>query len=231
MREKSSGKIICTFVLATLIVCLLIGAGTKFQDVDEINSAGDLTLIGDIILAAYPDTRNDGLPINILGTNASGDLISGPNEVVHIGGNFVDVNDQSISIVNTPQDITFSTNVLIEGISHTATSATFTIDTDGVYFLNVAPQLAQGSGGAMVEFWIEKNGTDIANSGIQITIGANSESLPILRWKERFVATDTFKIIWASDSLNSSIDNITSIHTGPNIPSIMLGITQQGNGL
>jgi len=186
---------------------------------------------GDILLNSYPNTRDDGTPINILGTDASGNLISGPNEVIHIGGNFVDTTDQTISTTSLGQAITFNTNSLIDDISHSTTtnSDTFTINTDGVYVIIVAPQLSQGAGSATVEFWIEKNGTPIVNSNVQETVAANSEALPLLRWKERFVATDTFKIIWASDSTASMLNNITSTYGGPNIPSIMLGVTQTGS--
>jgi len=184
---------------------------------------------GDLKLAAYPNTRDDGTPINILGTDAVGNLISGPNEVIHIGGNFIDTTDQSIAEASTPQTVTFSTNSLIDDVSHTTGTAIFTINTNGVYNIIVAPQLAQGSGSATVEFWLRKNSVDIANSNVQETISANSESLPILRWKGSFSATDTLEIVWASNSVNSMLDNITSSYGGPNIPSIMLGITQVGS--
>ncbi len=143
---------------------------------------------------------------------------------IHIGGNFVDTIDQTIGTVSVGQAIRFTKTTIIDDITHT-TDSTFTINTSGVYDLIVAPQLAQGSGSATVEFWIEKNGVNIAHSNVQETIAANSESLPLLRWKERFVATDVFKIIWASNSTNSKLDNITSTYGGPNIPSIMLGVT------
>lgn len=146
-------------------------------------------------------------------------------EFIHIGGNFVDTTNQSIAVADTPQSITFNTNSLIDDMSHIVDSDTFTINTDGVYKMIVAPQLAQGSGSAKVEFWLEKNGTMIVNSGVQEIIGAGSESLPLLRWKDRFVATDTLKVFWASDSTGTMLDNITSSYGGPNIPSIMFGIT------
>ena len=148
---------------------------------------------------------------------------------IHIGGNFIDVADQLIAVVNIPQDITFSTNKLIEGLSHTAGSATFTIDSNGLYSFRISPQVAQGAGTAIVEFWIQKNGVNIPDSGIQETISANSEALPILNWKERFVATDTFKLRWASNSANTKLDNITSLFGGPNITAIMLQVTKVGN--
>jgi len=99
---------------------------------------------GDLKFSAYPNTRDDGTPTNILGTDADGNLISGPNEVIHIGGNFVDTTDQVIATASTAQDITFNTNSLIDDISHTTSSATFTINTDGVYAFIIAPQLSQG---------------------------------------------------------------------------------------
>jgi len=179
--------------------------------------------LGDIKLEAYPNTRDDGVLINILGTDASGNLVSSID--AHIGSNIVDTTDQTISIASTAQDITFSTNALIDDITHTVGTATFTINTDGVYDIIVAPQLEQGSGSATVEFWIEKNGTAIAHSNVQETLEANTETLPLMRWKERFVATDTFKIIWASNSTNTKLDNITSLYGGPNIPSITMGVT------
>jgi len=184
---------------------------------------------GDIKLSNYPNTRDDGTPINILGTDVNGNLISGPNEVIHIGGNFVDTTNQVIGVSGTPQSVIFSTSELIDDISHTLGSDSFTINTNGVYNLIIAPQLMQGSGAATVEFWIKKNGVDIVNSGVQETISANSESLPLLRWKERFVATDVIKIIWASNSVNTMLDNITSSYGGPNIPSITFGITHIGS--
>jgi len=148
---------------------------------------------------------------------------------VHIGGNFTDTNDQTITIVDTFQDVIFNQNRLISGITHTTGSATFTIVTGGVYNLEIAPQVGQGSGAANVEFQLIKNGTPIVDSGIQFSVGANSQTLPYLRWKEQFIATDTFEIQWASDSANTLLDNITSLFGGANIPSIMLGITQVGS--
>jgi len=147
----------------------------------------------------------------------------------HIGGNFTDTNDQVIVLADTPQSITFNQNRLIDDIGHTVSSDTFTVNTNGVYQLMIAPQLGQGSGAAMVEFWIEKNGVDIVDSNIQLTVVANSQTLPFLRWKERFVATDIFKIIWASDSANTKLDKATSLFGGPIIPSIMLGVTHIGS--
>jgi len=184
---------------------------------------------GDLVFSNYPNTRDDGTLVNILGTDASGNLLSGPNMVVHIGGNFVDTNDQTISTINTPQDVTFDTNKLIDDISHTAGSATFTINTDGVYKLLWAPQLAQGSGSATVEFAVFKNGVLIADSGVQETISANAESLPLVRWIEKFVAGDTYKLKWSSSSLNTKLDNITSTMGLGNIPSIMHGVTHIGD--
>lgn len=183
---------------------------------------------GDLKFTSYPDTRDDGTLLNMLGTDADGNLLSGVNDATHIGGNFVDTTNQTIAVVSTGQSVTFDTNSLINGLTHPAASDTFTIDTTGVYNIVVAPQMTQGAGSAQVEFWIEKNGTNIANSNAQESIAANSEALPLLRWKENFVATDTFKIIWASDSLNTTLANLASTYGGPNIPSIMLGVTRSG---
>lgn len=198
----------------------------------ENTSVSFLNLVstGEIQFSAFPNTRDDGTPLNILGTDVDGNLISGPNEVIHIGGNFTDTIDQAIVTASTFQDVTFNQNRLINNIGHVIGSAIFTINTDGVYNLEIAPQIGQGSGAATVEFQLLKNGTPIVDSGIQFTISANSQTLPYLRWKEKlFSAADTFTIQWASNSSNTSLDNITSLFGGANIPSIMLGVTHVGS--
>jgi len=208
------------------------GDTTRFTSDNPIKIGSGSLIVGvagDIRFYNYPNTRDNGSLINILGTDASGNLISGPNEVIHVGGNFVDTIDQSILVVSTGQTVRFRVTKLIDnGISHT-TDSIFTIDDSGVYSFLIGPQLAQGSGGASVEFWIEKNGVKIPNSNVQETIGANSESLPLLSWKQRFVATDTFKIKWASNSLNTMLDNLASTYGGPNIPAIMFKVTHIGH--
>ncbi len=171
-------------------------------------------------------TIADGEFLKRSGNDIVGDAGDG---MVHIGGNFVDTTDQAIAVADTPQVVTFNKNPLIDDISHTVGTSVFTINTDGVYRIIVAPQLAQGTGGATVEFWLRKNGTDIVDSGVQITVSSNSERLPLLRWKERFVVTDTLEVVWASTSMNTKLDNIASLFSGPNIPSITFGVTQSGS--
>jgi len=188
-----------------------------------IEAAGNVVLEKQILIKG-------GVPGigKILTSDANG-LATWESPVSHIGGNFVDTTDQTIRAADVSQSITFTKNKLIDDISHTAGDSVFTINTAGHYKISITPQLAQGSGAATVEFWIRKNGTDVTDSNVQLTVAANSEGLPILLWEEEFVATDTFEIIWASNSANTLLDNIASLFSGPNIPSIMLRITHVGN--
>jgi len=143
----------------------------------------------------------------------------------HVGGKFIDTTDQIIVVAGTPQVITFNVNKILDDIAHTIGSSVFNINTSGTYKLEVAPQVFQGASAAKVEFWFRKNGTDIANSGVQFDIGANNQALPILIWKEEVVASDIIECVWASDSENTKLDNLTSLFGGPNIPSIMFRMT------
>ena len=205
-------------------------------DLIKANVGGTITLTNQDLGA--PQILYNGLRTLTLNTNLE-ETVSAVNTVDndniylgfiseqrHIGGNFIDNTDQAIATGSTFQDITFSTNKLIDGMLHTPGSAIFTIKADGVYDFKIALQVAQGAGSATVEVLISKNGVDIADSGRQKTISASSESLPILNWKEQFVATDTFRIRWASNSTNTKLDNITSLYGGVNIPSIMMQVTR-----
>jgi len=145
--------------------------------------------------------------------------------MLHVGGKFIDTTDQLIVTADTPQVITFNINKILDDVGHAIGSSVFFINTSGKYKLEVAPQVFQGSGAAKIEFWLRRNGVDILNSGVQIDIGANSAALPILIWKEDMVAGDTVQCVWASNSANTKLDNLTSLFGGPNISSIKFRLT------
>lgn len=146
----------------------------------------------------------------------------------HVGGHYVDTTDQPIAVINTPQAITFNDQHLHDNITHTNGTSLFTVTIAGTYTFTLAPQVGQGGGSATVEFWLTANAVDIPNSGVQITVAANSEQLPIIVWKQRFAVNDVFEAVWASDSTNTSLDAITSLFTGSFIPSCMLAIDYHG---
>ena len=141
-----------------------------------------------------------------------------------VGINTLDTTDQVIATINTAQYITFTTNVILVGISHAVGTDLITINKTGYYDITLTPQLTQSAGAGAVEFWLEDSGVTVPNSGVLTTIDSNEEQLPILHWTQHFTAADTLKLPWASNSTNTKLDYVVSSYSGANIPSVMLNV-------
>ncbi len=73
----------------------------------------------------------------------------------------------------TPTQVTLNQNDSISGVEHTAENpGTIKIQDSGVYVLIAAPQVGRTSGTKkrFVDFWLRKNGTDIANSNVVLKL-------------------------------------------------------------
>ncbi len=76
--------------------------------------------------------------------------------------------------VTTPVQVTLNQNDSISGVEHSAEQpGTIRIHDSGVYVLIAAPQVGRTSGkeNRFVDFWLRKNGTDIANSNVRAVVG------------------------------------------------------------
>jgi len=82
-----------------------------------------------------------------------------------------------------PTQVTLNQNDSISGIEHSAEQpGTIRIVDSGIYVLIAAPQVGRQSGtqDRFVDFWIRKNGTDIANSNVRAVIsGKDSKDVII----------------------------------------------------
>ncbi len=129
----------------------------------------------------------------------------------------------------TPTQVTLTQTDSISGIEHSAESpGTIKIQDSGIYVLIAAPQVGRTSGNKkrFVDFWLRKNGTDIANSNVRVDIdGEGSKDVIVNQSMMPFEAGDLINIMMSVEVDDEGL-GIEAIHpTGePLIPSIIFSM-------
>jgi len=115
-------------------------------------------------------------------------------------------------------------NDSISGIEHSAEKpGTIRIQNSGIYVLIAAPQVGRKSGtqDRFIDFWLRKNGTDIANSNVRAVVNGKSKDVVINQSMMPFEAGDLINIMMSVEVPDEGL-GIEAIHpTGePLIPRI-----------
>jgi len=131
--------------------------------------------------------------------------------------------------ITTPVQVTLNQNDSISGIEHSAEQpGTIRITDSGIYVLIAAPQVGRTSGkeNRFVDFWIRKNGTDIANSNVRAVVGdKGSKDVIVNQSMMPFDAGDLINVMMSVEVPDEGL-GIEAIHpTGePLIPSIIFSL-------
>lgn len=89
----------------------------------------------------------------------------------------LDTTTQAIAVANTPQVVTFDTNVITNKIAHSTGSqpARFTVNEAGTYLVTYFLQIASTLALKIADSWIRINGADVANSNTKTVLVAINE--------------------------------------------------------
>lgn len=133
---------------------------------------------------------------------------------------------------NSIQAMTITDNDWETGIS-VANSSRITMANAGKYNIAFSAQLRQINSQGVVNIWLAKNGTAVANSNTKVSISAN-DPYAVAAWNF-FVdaaANDYYQIMWSSSSANSIIEAEAATGSGatlhPAIPSVIITVNQVG---
>jgi len=133
---------------------------------------------------------------------------------------------------NSIQAMTITNNDWETGIS-VANSSRITMANAGKYNIAFSAQLRQTNSQGVVNIWLAKNGTAVANSNTKVSISAN-DPYAVAAWNF-FVdaaANDYYQIMWSSSSANSIIEAEAATGSGatlhPAIPSVIITVNQVG---
>lgn len=116
-----------------------------------------------------------------------------------------------------------------EGITLSANTR-FVVSTPGVYNIQFSVQIAKSSPNpSKIWIWLSKNGTAVplTNSELYIGQGTDERLIAAWNWVDEAITTNTYyEIEWASNNTNTRLDHVSPASVGPDIPSLILTITQ-----
>jgi hypothetical protein len=135
-----------------------------------------------------------------------------------------DTTDQTLDGALTASVFEFNNTDFSRGIT-LVSSSRFTLSQGGAYNLAFSAQLDKTTGTKHDSwFWLRKNGSDVANSNTQVTMGGGSSDKQVAAWNF-FVsgsAGDYYELAWTADSTNVYLNAANAVPgVYPAIPSII----------
>lgn len=146
-------------------------------------------------------------------------------------GSFYDLTDQTAALANTAYAMAFGNTDLSNGVYIGSPTSRVYVDRPGIYNIQFSAQLDKTSANAgNVWIWLDKNGSTVSNSATQITLQGSSAAL-VAAWNFllQLNAGDYFRLMWSTDDTDCFIKHDTAVAPVPDIPSIILTVTDNIN--
>jgi hypothetical protein len=144
-------------------------------------------------------------------------------------GSFYDTADQANAGATSTNKFRLNTTDLSNGVSIVSNSR-ITIANPGIYNIAFSAQLNKsGSGTAVTEIWLQKNGNNIANTSTEVVLsGNNTREVAAWNFLVQASAGDYYELCWHSNVTGVFLDYVTggSNPTRPAIPSVILTVNQ-----
>jgi hypothetical protein len=149
-------------------------------------------------------------------------------------GSFYDTTTQTNPVANTANVITLNTTDLNNEVSVVTSggkASRITINNKGVYNLQFSAQLDKTDGGEdVVDLWISKNGSNLAQTNTQVTLHSQ-DGKAVAAWNfflDVENSGDYYELYWSSPDTNLRIKASTaaSSPTRPAVPSVILTVHQ-----
>lgn len=143
-------------------------------------------------------------------------------------GTFSDSTDQTLGAIDTATAITFNTTEISNGVTIGSPTSRLVVAEAGLYQIAVSAQLTSGSSSAKnIYFWLDKNGTAIADTTRVVTLASNSQFFPFsTTYDVSLAATDYIRIMWAANDTDVTLETLAASAFAPAAPSILVTMTQ-----
>lgn len=207
--------------------------GTPFG---EVWAAGQVLYVSTTIAGGFTNTKptapNLSLPIaQVISVHAStGQIAVRPTvEQQLFYGQFAKTSDQVPSAANTADAVLWDSSLIANGVTIGAPASRIVAANAGLYKFSASFQLTSSSASIKnVWFWFRKNGVDVANSALVTSLdSATAVRSPSRSLFFSLVAGDYIELMWASDSVNATLDNIASTAFAPAAPAALLTVNQE----
>jgi hypothetical protein len=144
-------------------------------------------------------------------------------------GSFYSTQDQTNAGATATNKMTLNVTDIASGVSIVSNSRV-TIANAGIYNIQFSAQLDKtDSGDDIVDIWLCKNGSPVANSNTQMTlVGNNGKHVAAWNFVVAASTGDYFEICWHSSDTGVFLNYVAAASnpTRPAIPSVILTVTQ-----
>ncbi len=124
--------------------------------------------------------------------------------------------------------VNFDTNDALLDITHTTGNTRVIVSSNGLYHIMFSGRVSRGVGITQerADYWFRKNGTDIANSAVSVTLEDSDTTTVTSKYATQLVANDYIEVVQAvsNSSINMGLTRADSLAGGPSNPSITLTI-------
>jgi hypothetical protein len=228
-----------------VITTVASGSGVKLPPTEE----GEVIYItnnGANELKVYPyeatTTIDGGVPstINIgcsaiyfAPTKTSWQGLQGFNSKVPIlhYGSFYDTTTQTAAAKNTAYAMTFNTTLESNGVYIGSPTSRVYVQNSGVYNIQFSAQIDKTSGSTGNTYiWLDINGTTVAESGGTLAVqGTAASTIASWNYVVSLDAGQYIRMMWSTDDTGIRLFHSTTVSPCPNIPSVILTLTQVNN--
>ena len=214
----------------------------KVRDIDTTGTpVGEVWAVGDILYAS-PTTAGAltkvrptapqaviAVAVVIVVDATAGEILVRPTVPIGMAyGSFSSTVDQSLAAINTATAVTFNTTEIADGISIGTPVSRLVVTKAGFYQVSLSLQLTSNSSSAKTVYvWLQKNGTDVADSTRAFTTDVNAGETPLaITYSISLAASDYIELYWAADSTNVALSAITGLAFAPDAPSVLATVVQ-----
>ncbi len=136
--------------------------------------------------------------------------------------------DYTPAVINTAYAMPFDTTRLSNGVVIGTPTSRLVVPQSGLYQFNATIQLISSSAvNKNVWIWFRANGVDIPNSARIVTVSVNNSYTPVsLNEAVSLAANGYVELMFASDSVNVTIDNVPATAFAPAAPGVVIEVTQ-----
>ena len=214
-------------------ICCSINTVKATQALDQIASLAEQTSVN---IASAENKANQALAlIAQLSSIVEGlQMLPPAREFKRVRyGQFYDTTTQTAAVINTATPVTFNTTDISVGVYIGSPTSRIYVDTEGVYNFQVSMQF-DSAGGSNREVWVwfRKNGTDIPDSAMYLNIQNNqSELLQAFNLLVPMKALDYLEVMWEVSNLDAQMTAFPATGVHPAIPSIILTVSNNMQGV
>lgn len=142
-------------------------------------------------------------------------------------GSFYDLTNQTAAAVNTAYAMSFGNTQYSNGVTIGSPTSRIYVDRPTIYNIQFSAQLDKTSASiGNVWVWLDLNGTTVADTATQVSLqGSNAATVAAWNFLLEMNAGDYFRLMWATDDTDCYIKHDVAAAPVPDIPSIILTVT------